>query len=134
MNARAPEQPLNDQALANEHLSNDRTFLAWLSASVAIMVFGFVVIKFSLFAKRVSLIFDLPATGPNEFSTCLGIALVGLGLLSVAMSWMRYLNTRRQLRQNGYIHSVRVMAITAACVFVISLALVLYLIITAYHA
>lgn len=132
-NNRNYKEPVNDLAFVNEHLSNDRTFLAWLSASVAIMVFGFVVIKFSLFASRVSLIMDIPLSGVNGFSTYLGIALVALGLMSVALSWFRYLNTRKQLRNHGYIHSTRIMGITAASVFLISLALVSYLLIAAYQ-
>jgi putative membrane protein len=32
----------------SDHLANERTFLAWLRPSIALMVFGFVVVKFSL--------------------------------------------------------------------------------------
>ena len=32
-----------------EHLANERTFLAWVRTSIAIIAFGFVIEKFSLF-------------------------------------------------------------------------------------
>ncbi len=34
------------------HMANERTFLAWIRTSIAIMAFGFVVEKFSLFVKQ----------------------------------------------------------------------------------
>ncbi|QEM08229.1 DUF202 domain-containing protein [Mucilaginibacter rubeus] len=34
---------------ASDHLANERTFLAWIRTSIALMGFGFVVVKFSLF-------------------------------------------------------------------------------------
>ena len=33
----------------NDHLANERTYLAWVRTGVGIMAFGFVVVKFSLF-------------------------------------------------------------------------------------
>jgi len=36
---------------AREHLANERTLLAWMRTSIAIMAFGFVVVKFSLFIR-----------------------------------------------------------------------------------
>ena len=41
---------------ASDHLANERTFLAWIRTSIGIMAFGFVVVKFSLFVKQISLI------------------------------------------------------------------------------
>jgi len=35
------------------HMANERTFLAWIRTSIAIMAFGFVVEKFGLFLRQV---------------------------------------------------------------------------------
>ena len=48
-----PDKPKN----LNDHLANERTFLAWLRTGIGVMAFGFVVVKFSLFLKQFSLIF-----------------------------------------------------------------------------
>ena len=48
-----PDKPKN----LNDHLANERTYLAWLRAGIGVMAFGFVVVKFSLFLKQFSLIF-----------------------------------------------------------------------------
>ena len=36
-------------------MANERTFLAWIRTSIGIMAFGFVVEKFALFHKKISI-------------------------------------------------------------------------------
>ncbi len=45
------------------HMANERTFLAWVRTSIAIMAFGFVVEKFSLFVKQMGY---LPGEGGHS--------------------------------------------------------------------
>ena len=33
----------------NDHLANERTFLAWIRTSIAFIGFGFVIVKFAVF-------------------------------------------------------------------------------------
>jgi putative membrane protein len=37
-----------------DHLANERTFLAWIRTSIALMGFGFVIVKFALFIRQIS--------------------------------------------------------------------------------
>lgn len=124
----------NDHTYINEHLSNDRTLLAWLSASMAIMAFGFVVIKFSLFASHFAPFLDLPPSGANGGSALLGVASVVLGLVSIAMAWFRFLSVRRQLRQGRFVHSAAGLALVAGLVFLIGLVLAVFLAIASCKA
>lgn len=41
---------------ARDHMANERTFLAWIRTSIGIMAFGFVVEKFALFIKQITLL------------------------------------------------------------------------------
>ena len=65
-----------------DHLANERTFLAWIRTSIAIMAFGFVVVKFALFVKQITRILGEghnDITLPNRgYSALIGIALVDL--------------------------------------------------------
>ena len=71
-------QPITNPS---DHLANERTFLAWIRTGIAIMGFGFVVVKFALFIKQIPLVVTtkqtyLPGSGhSNE----IGIVLVVLG-------------------------------------------------------
>ena len=116
-----------DQKVANEHMSNERTFLAWLSASLAIMAFGFVVVKFALFAKQFGPLLDLTLVKANDYSSALGIALVFIGAMAILLSWKRFLNTRKRLRSGNFVHSATSLTLLAACIFFVSLMLVAYL-------
>lgn len=49
-------EPLPDP---RDYLANERTYHAWIGTSVG-MVFGFVVVKFRMFVKQMSLIFQKP--------------------------------------------------------------------------
>jgi putative membrane protein len=49
-----------DGGSASDHLANERTFLAWIRTGIGIMAFGFVVVKFTLFVKQLSLVLQKP--------------------------------------------------------------------------
>lgn len=120
-------QGTSDQRLANEHLSNERTFLAWMSASVAIMAFGFVVVKFALFARHFAPVLDMPPVEVNDYSALLGIGLVSVGALGILLSLFRFRATATQLRNGNFVHSGMSITLIAVILFAISLALVGYL-------
>jgi putative membrane protein len=55
---------------SREHLANERTFLAWIRTSIALMGFGFVIVKFTLFLKEISLLLEAKDVSSNGFSIC----------------------------------------------------------------
>lgn len=126
-----PEKPKDDLAFINEHLSNERTFLAWLSTSVAVMAFGFVVVKFSLFADRFAPALDMAPVECAECPAYLGVALVAAGCLGTLLAWWRYRITHKYLRTGRYVHSTRFVTFVAAFAFSISALLVIFLAISA---
>lgn len=116
-----------------DHLANERTFLAWVRTSIGIMAFGFVVVKFSLFVKQLSLIFDSEkyATLPvqhGEDSAIVGIILVVFGVLVLVMSYVRYRSAKKQLDNGFYKHSSLYITLLTGFITLISIVLVYYLI------
>ncbi len=70
---------------ASDHLANERTFLAWIRTSIGIMAFGFVVVKFSLFVKQISLILGKENIIHSKgYSGIVGIVLVAVGTIAAA--------------------------------------------------
>ncbi|PZF71889.1 YidH family protein [Taibaiella soli] len=113
---------------ASDHLANERTFLAWIRTSIGIMGFGFIVVKFTLFIRQIATVMGLRATVPQTgYSHTIGILLVALGGLTILFSYIRYMTTKKQLDQNNYYHSTLFIKIVTALIFLISLALIVYL-------
>jgi putative membrane protein len=119
----------NTRSNATDHLANERTFLAWLRTAIGIMAFGFVVVKFSLFVKQLSIVLGKPVVGLNKGdSNLLGISLVAIGALATALAWARYDRTRKRIDQGDYCNSPLLIYVITGVVLVISLLLIIYLI------
>ena len=120
-----------------DYLANERTFLAWVRTSIGIMAFGFVVVKFSLFVKQISIMLmhsQAPTAIPvhqGQQSADIGIVLVVLGMFVMLMSYIRYRITNKQLDKGFYEHSSLYITVLTAVLFLISMLLVYYLIKTA---
>jgi putative membrane protein len=113
---------------ASDHLANERTFLAWIRTSIALMGFGFVVVKFSLFVKQVSLVMAsrqvILSTG---FSGVIGICLVAVGAGAALVGYLRYKRTERQLLDHAFVQrSGWLLAVTVG-VIIASMLLLYYL-------
>jgi putative membrane protein len=65
-----------------DHSANERTFLAWVRTSIAVMAFGFLVEKFDVGQK---------------FGNVAGLALVVLGIAMVALAAIRFLATAKAI-------------------------------------
>lgn len=121
-----------NQAIANpsDHLANERTFLAWIRTSIAIMGFGFVVVKFSLFVRQIALVLKsnqniLPEKG---YSAPIGILLVAVGAFMAMYSYLSYRNTEKQLLNQAYKPSVLPALILTIGIVTVGTLLVIYLV------
>ena len=115
------------------HMANERTFLAWIRTSIGIMAFGFVVEKFALFIKQMSLILvnaNIENTSPpsHGYSAIVGIFLVGLGTLMGLLAFVRYKNVERQIDEDTYQPSSILDILLTISVLAVGIFLVVYLI------
>ena len=115
------------------HMANERTFLAWIRTSIGIMAFGFVVKKFVLFLKQMSLILEnadienaLPPS--HGYSAIVGIFLVGLGTLMGLLAFIRYKKVERQIEADTYQLTSVLDLLLALSVLAVGIFLVVYLI------
>jgi len=122
-------QEIKKQGNASDHLANERTFLAWIRTSIGIMAFGFVVVKFSLFVKQISLILGKGNVIQNRgYSAIVGIVLVAVGTITSFLSYIRYKQTEKQLNEGYYTHSSLLITVLTAFIFLVSVLLIAYLI------
>jgi len=115
---------------AREHLANERTLLAWIRTSIGIMAFGFVVVKFSLFVKQISLLLGKNASIPSQhgYSSVVGILLVALGAIILLFSYIKYKQTEKQLNNQSFKPSSKLVLFLTIIILAASVLLILFLI------
>jgi putative membrane protein len=92
-------------------LANERTFLAWVRTSLALLAGGVVLDAV-----------DLP--GSRALQSVLAVVLVLLGLGCAAASWLRWARTERAMRLRRPLPSTTVMAWFALALVLVAAALV----------
>ncbi|MEH2213590.1 YidH family protein [Nostoc sp.] len=87
-----------------EHQANERTFLAWLRTSIALIGFGFAIARFGIFLRQlnISITQQEPPVSPLSSSENLGIALVIFGILTIALAAWRYNQVFWQIETGNY--------------------------------
>jgi putative membrane protein len=95
-------------------LANERTFLAWVRTSLALMAGGV-----ALDAVEVD--------GPRGLQSALAVALVILGLLGAGVSWLRWAATERAMRLRRPLPGTAALAWLAVVLMIIAAALVVLL-------
>lgn len=87
-----------------EHQANERTFLAWLRTSIALIGFGFAIARFGIFLHQLSIMItqQKPPVQPLSNSENLGLALVLFGILTIALAAWRYNQVFWQIEQGDY--------------------------------
>ena len=85
-----------------DHSANERTYLAWIRTSIAIMAFGFLIEKFDIFVSYIG-----KAIGNEEhFQSSLSAEIVGLGLflvgvLIVITSTVRFFTYKKSIESDA---------------------------------
>lgn len=111
-----------------DHLANERTFLAWIRTSIALIGFGFVIVKFALFVKQISIALGEKTVIPGKgYSAVIGVIMVALGAVMAALAYLRYVNIEKQLSQGGYFPSRWLTTLVTISIIIACILLILYL-------
>lgn len=116
---------------AREHLANERTLLAWIRTSIALMGMGFVVARFGLFVRQLAVVTTQTDPGTPHFSTAIGVGLVVGGLIAGILGTRRFLRARRQIELGKFEPEAFAELTVVAGTILAGVALVVYLLITA---
>ena len=112
---------------ARDHLANERTFLAWVRTSVAIVVFGFAIGRFAI-AMRQLAAFQGHAAKTTGLSVWMGMSSIVAGVVMVVAGLLRYRKTRAQLDQGEFEPAGFIVDLVTILTVLFGLALAGYLI------
>lgn len=110
-------------------LAAERTLLAWIRTSIAMMGLGFLVAKFGLFVREMLVVRGQEPSEAPRFSLWIGAAMVTLGILMVLSASYEHLRFLKRLNMTHFAGSFRgVMSIAIAVILaIVGAAMVLYL-------
>jgi putative membrane protein len=106
-----------------EHQANERTFLAWLRTSIALIGFGFALTRFGIFLQQLELSLRTESSNHDSFlnSENLGILLVILGILVIIVALLNYNRTYWQIERGNFQPNRLLVTITAILVMIVGI-------------
>lgn len=121
---RSPQS--GDRQHIQEHLANERTFLSWIRTGVAILAFGFVVEKFSIYIRflAASSGMDLPARGMS--SSLFGLLYILIAATVVILATVRFKLTQRQIAEGTYRASITLDITVAVLIILVALLMAIF--------
>jgi putative membrane protein len=113
-----------------EHQANERTFLAWLRTSIALITFGFAIARFGLFLRQFQASYTQSNYSQHSLlnSENLGIIFIVFGIVTIALAAWRYSQVFWQIERSDYRPSrlmVWVMTASVIILGILSLPLIL---------
>jgi putative membrane protein len=119
---------VNRDTKLREHLANERTFLAWIRTSIALMGLGFVIVKFGIFLKEVALILeDLNITISEGFSAVVGTGMVAMGVILAFFAFFQYKKVETQINRQNYKSSSLISVLLTLVIVIGGIFLVIHL-------
>lgn len=116
-----------DDRKATEHLANERTFLAWVRTSIAIMSLGFVVAKFGLWLRELGATLSPHPIRGSGLSGPIGMAMIAFGgLLALLAAW-RFNAVNRQIDRGKVSVDHGLVALIAVAMTALAVVMVAYL-------
>ncbi len=128
------EAPIHHENKATEYLANERTFLAWVRTSIAVISLGFVIAKFSVWMRELAVRITPGTPVPSSgMSLPIGITMMTFGaILAVLAAWHYHLVNKAI--EEGTVTANRGLIITiTAAVVILAVMTIVYLVVTSEH-
>ncbi|MGP4059484.1 YidH family protein [Halobacillus sp. H74] len=111
---------MDEQKLIQQHLANERTYLAWIRTSIALVGVGFLATTVHMTA--------LPDAGDmgNKLAILVSIVSLFLGIMTIVGATINYYQTRKNINESRFASSHRIIA------YMTTVALLLVVLVSAY--
>ena len=111
----------------SDHLANERTLLAWIRTSMAVITFGIAINRFSLFLIELHQAVPEVRISANRHVEKLGLGLVVLGIVILIGATWHYLRVGRSIDSETYRPSTYVMVATATAIMLMGATALIWL-------
>ncbi|UIR31902.1 DUF202 domain-containing protein [Priestia flexa] len=109
------KETTKDSKYIQQHLANERTFLAWLRTAISIIGVGFLVTNLH-FTMRATL-----SPLSDQLATIIGILSVGVGIVTIIVSAVAYVRKIEAINSQTFRPAVISMVLLGVFVIIISL-------------
>jgi putative membrane protein len=113
-----------------DHAANERTYLAWIRTSIAIMAFGFLIEKFELYIAYISLAAeDAQKIQPSLSAQLIGLSLFLVGILIIITSTIKFYIYKKDIDSEELVSygSKKITAALSVLIIVMAIFLFFYM-------
>lgn len=93
------QQPSHESKYIQQHLANERTYLAWVRTAIATVGLGFVAAKLHLFYPMIA------NRQADLYAQLIGLSSIILGLVIIIFTTIDYLRKRKAINQQTFTSS-----------------------------
>lgn len=115
------QQRTKDSQYIQQHLANERTFLAWIRVSATTIGLGFIAAKIHFFSPQMEIQADW-------YTQLIGIFSVVFGLSTIVFATINYFRKRTAINNQTFLASIVPVWVFAIGFFFICLLFLLYLV------
>ncbi|QKY69367.1 YidH family protein [Lentibacillus sp. CBA3610] len=114
------DKPTSESKYIQQHLANERTYLAWLRTAIAIMGVGFLV-------TNMHYVTDSPHSPETDMlANIVGLASVGLAIFTIVLALIGYTKKAKSINNQTFHSSKITLVLTGILVIVIALLFAAY--------
>lgn len=107
-------------------MAAERTFLAWVRTSIALIVFGFVIEKFEFFLEQLEKVFNVHLRGDHKTLVGIGLFVIIIGLITLILGTINFYRTIKQVDRGFYRTNTWLYKTYGALIFLTCLVLTFY--------
>ena len=110
-----------------DHAANERTYLAWIRTSIAIMAFGFLIEKFELYLAFIGTsLGDVEQFQPSLSAQLVGLSLFLVGILIIIASTVKFYLYKKDIDSEEIVSHGSKKITAALSVLIIVMAIFLF--------